>query len=186
MQASILCCSWTGDNSWGIQTTYFHVLSNSCRCVSIAIWEHPRRSAKHLVVNRGSCSISSFKRSISICNGLPLWGKSSSSKLPFLNRWNQCCAVRMESTSLPIVPHMLLVASVALRPNRNSWSKSNRSSLRDNFISNSRSTSISIILLSFEQYSCHLYILLIWNILERSRPFQEIFEKNAKNFLPTQ
>ena len=40
--------------------------------------------------------------------------------------------------------------------------------------------------MSFEQYSYHLYILLIWNILERSRPFQEIFEKKAKNFLPTQ
>ena len=176
MQALTLYCSWSGDNSWGIQTPYFHVLPNSCRCVSIAIWEHPRRSAKHLVVNRGSCSISSFKRSISTCNGLPLWGKSSSSKLPFLNRWNQCCAVRMVNTSLPIVPHMLLVASVALRSNRNSWSKSNRSSLRDSFISNSRSSSISIILLSFEQYSYCLYILLIWNILERSRPFREIFE----------
>ena len=148
-------------------------------CFDCYMREHPRRSAKHLVVNRGSCSISSFKRSISTCNGIPLWGKSSSSKLPFLNRWNQCCAVRMESTALPIVPHMLLVASVALRPKRNSWSKSNRSSLRDNFISNSRSSSISIILLSFEQYSYHLYILLIWNILERSRPFQEIFEKNS-------
>ena len=186
MQASTLCCSWSGDNSWGIQTPYFHVLSNSYRCVSIAIWKHLRRSSKHLVVNRESCSISSFKRSISTSNGLPLWGKSSNSKLPFLNRSNQCCAVRMESTALPIVPHILLVASVALRPNRNSWSKSNRNSLRDNFICNSRSTSISIILLSFEQYSYHLYILLIWNILERSQPFQEIFEKNAKIFLPTQ
>ena len=145
-----------------------------------------KTSAKHLVVNRESCSINSFKRSISTCNGLPLWSKSSSSKLSFLNRWNQYCGVWMESTSLPIVPHILLVASVALRPNRNSWSKSNRSSLRDNFISNSRSSSISIILLSFKQYSYHLYILLIWNILGRSRPFQEIFEKNAKNFLPTQ
>ena len=61
----------------------------------------------------------------------------------------------------------------------NSWSKSNRSSLRDNFISNSRSTSISIILLSFEQYS-------YTPNMEYSRTFSAVlgnFRKKRKKFL---
>ncbi len=66
---------------------------------------HPSRSAKHYVFNLGSSSISCFKTSISPSIVLPERGKSSSSKLPFLNR---CCAIRMESASLPFVPHMLL------------------------------------------------------------------------------
>jgi len=157
MQASILCCSWCGDNSCGIQTPYFHVLPDSCRCVSTVIWEYPSRSAKHRVVNFGSSSISCFKTFISISSGLLVWDKSSSSKLPFLNRLNQCFAVPMESTSLPIVPHMLLAAYVALRPRRNSWSRSTRSSLWDIFVFNSRSTFVSTVLLLFERYSHLLY-----------------------------
>jgi hypothetical protein len=50
-----------------------------------------------------------------------------------LNYCKQCCAIWIESASSPIVPHMLLVTSVALRPKRNSWNTSTRSSLWDIF-----------------------------------------------------
>jgi hypothetical protein len=48
------------------------------------IRKRTEHSAKHRVVNLGSSSISCFKTSISTSSGLPVWGKSSSSKLPFL------------------------------------------------------------------------------------------------------
>ena len=181
IQVSRLCCSWSGDNSCGIETPYLQVLPGWCRCVSTAMSEHRSYSAKNTdrVVNRGSSSISCFKRSIFTFCALPLWDKWSSWKLPFFNRWKQCCAVRMESASLPIVPYLLLVAS-SLK--RNWWSRSNRTSLSDIFICNSRSTFISIIWLFLEKHSYPLYKLLAWNLLDYCRKFS----KKCKNFLATE
>ena len=171
IQASTLYWSWCGDNSCGIQTQYLHTLPNRIRCFSAAVWEHPICSAKHRVVNRGSSSISCFKRSVSTSGGRPQRGKSWSSKLPFSKRLNQCCAVRMERTSLPIVLHISSVACVALWSRRNSWSKSTRIFLRVRFISSPLLPSTSIALLSFGTNSPFFYTPYLWRLLELSRVF---------------
>ena len=131
IQISTLSWSWCGDNWCGIQTPYFHVLSNSLRCVSTAVWEYPSRSAKQPVASLGPSSISCFKTSTSTSSGLPECRESLSSKLPLLNRLKQWCAVRIQSMSSPIVLYTFLAASFALRSKRNSWSSSTRSPLHD-------------------------------------------------------
>jgi hypothetical protein len=100
--------------------------------------------------------LSCFKRSTYTSSGLPDRGKPSSSKLPFLKRLNRFFAGRIESTSSPVVLHMLLVASIALWSTWNSWSINTRISLGERFIFSPWSTSISIALLSFERYSYSL------------------------------
>jgi hypothetical protein len=107
-------------------------------------------------------------------------GELSSSKFRFLNRLIQCCAVGMESTSLPIVLHMLLAAFVALRPKRNSWSKSRQSSLWEIFNSNLKRVSLLIILLLFARHLHSLYISQVWKLPDVSRIFYRILKKTTK------
>ena len=103
IQVSTLSESWCGDNSCGIQTPYFHVLPNSLRCIFTVLWEHWSRSAKQHVASVGSSSISCYKTSTFVSRGLAECRELSSSPLPLLNRLNQCCAVRIERMSTPIV-----------------------------------------------------------------------------------
>ena len=110
-----------------------HILPDSFGWFSIAVGEHSSCSAKCHEVNRESSSIGCFRRSTSSSTGPLDRDKSSSSKLLFLKQLNQCCAVQMESTSSLVVLHTLLVAPVALRLRRNSWSNTTRISRRKGF-----------------------------------------------------
>ena len=174
IQVSTLIVSWCGDNSCGIQTPYFHVLPNSLRCVSTVLGEHPTPSAKQHVVSVGSSSMSCYKTSTFTSRGLAECRELSSSTLPPLNRLNQCCTVRIERMSTPVVPHIFLAASVASQPKWNSWNRSTRSSWHDKFICDSWSMSTSMMLLLFERCSNFPSIPLVLKLLELSRLFYGI------------
>jgi hypothetical protein len=156
-----------GAEGWNIQTPYFYVLSNSLRCFSSTVWEHLSRCTKWRVIDLASSSTSYFNVYMFISQP----GELSSSKFRFLNRLIQCYAVGMESTSLPIMLHMLLAAFVALRPKRNSWSKSRQSSLWEISNSNLKRLSLLIVLLLFARHLHSLYISQVWKLPDVSRIF---------------
>ena len=109
IQASTLCWSWCGHKSCAIQTPYFHVLSNSCRCVSTVIWEHPRRFAKHGVVNLGSSSICSSKRSISTFTMKNKTYRTEPKKVPrFANEFETILRYRTKLLKFRRLPRNLL------------------------------------------------------------------------------